>query len=61
MFSLIGVEHGGLAVEDSELEIAGRLGSRTVFTEKQVLAAGLSQLGRSSILLIRERGRFDKG
>lgn len=33
----------------SELEIAGRFGSGTVFAEKQVVAAGLSQLGRCSI------------
>lgn len=50
-FALIGVEHRSLAVEmvDSELEIAGRFGSGTFFAEKQVVAAGLSQLGRCSI------------
>lgn len=51
--ALIGVEHRSIAVEvvDSELEIAGRFGSGTVFAEKQVVAAaaGLSQLGRCSI------------
>lgn len=50
-FALIGVEHRSLAVEMvySELEIAGRFGSGTFFAEKQVVAAGLSQLGRCSI------------
>lgn len=50
-FALIGVEHRSIAVEvvDSELEIAGRFGSGTFFAEKQVVAAGLSQLGRCSI------------
>ncbi|KAM7473902.1 hypothetical protein LguiB_021145 [Lonicera macranthoides] len=57
LFSLIGVEHGSLAVEDSEHEITGRFGSRTVFTEKQVFSIGLSRLGHCSILPIRERGR----
>lgn len=49
--ALIGVEHRSLAVEMvySELEIAGRFGSGTFFAEKQVVAAGLSQLGRCSI------------
>ena len=49
--ALIGVEHRSIAVEvvDSELEIAGRFGSGTFFAEKQVVAAGLSQLGRCSI------------
>ena len=49
--ALIGVEHRSLSVEvvDSELEIAGRFGSGTVFAEKQVVVAGLSQLGRCSI------------
>lgn len=43
-FALIGVEHRSLAVEvvDSELEIAGRFGSGTVFAEKQVVAAGFA-------------------
>jgi hypothetical protein len=42
--ALIGVEHRSLAVEvvDSELEIAGRFGSGTVFAEKQVVAAGFA-------------------
>lgn len=50
--ALIGVEHKSLAVEvvDSELDIAARFGSGTVFAEKQVVAAELSQLGPSSIL-----------
>jgi len=43
-FALIGVE-----MVYSELEIAGRFGSGTFFAEKQVVAAGLSQLGRCSI------------
>jgi hypothetical protein len=49
--ALIGVEHRSIAVKvvDSELEIAARFGSETVFAEKQVVAVGLSQLGRCSI------------
>lgn len=38
-----------MEVVDSALEIAGRFGSGTVFAEKQVVAAGLSQLGCCSI------------
>lgn len=38
---------------DSELEIAGRFGSGTFFAEKQIVAAGLSQLGRCSIFPLR--------
>lgn len=54
-FALIGVEHRSLAVEMvySELEISGRFGSGTFFAEKQVVAAGLSQLGRCSISPLR--------
>ena len=38
-----------MKVVDSELEIAGGFGSGTVFAEKQVVAAGLSQLGHCFI------------